>query len=411
MFPRNIRAVLIQGYPYSMIKNKYFILAGLSILFIAVRLLILGSCTLALFNFDELYIGTTAKEIIDGPVLPVSDYMPDSVHRVGRLVAAILSVPFFALFGPSYFALKLVAVFFSLANLILIYLFLWKFFRRSVAVMAGLLMIFSPALYTKYSLMMLRAHSELIFFSTAAVFIFYQIFFREQTSPPKPHNHFDIYAGKSIYFAALGIVSGLGVYFHPIFIVTVTACFLFWFIFDKLFFVRRSFLIFFVFFGIGISPLIHHNLIHIFTHRLGICPDHYLATPYKRAFSNPQGLLIYDLPNAFSPGGSVGSVISYAYYIVFIISYCVLFWMNKAIIARLALGIIPSKKLHIMPSHIQREAFLLLYPLIFIILYPFSGYAIQDRPADFRIYIRLILLYPFIFIIISLFLQRLWSFN
>jgi 4-amino-4-deoxy-L-arabinose transferase-like glycosyltransferase len=398
------------------LKNKYFILAILSIVFLFARLLVMSSGIHKTFNFDELSIGTMAKEMIAGPVIPITDYQFNVPHRGGRLVAVILTAPFFALFGPSYFVLKFVAILFSLGILVLTYLFLWKFFGRIVAVTAALIMIFSPALYTKFSLLLLGAHYESIFFALAAIFIFYEIFFLEKSSSSESCSQMDIYTGKNIYFAALGIVSGLGIYFHFFFAVTFTACFLFWFIFDKLFFIRKSFLIFLIFFGIGLTPWIYYNLTHDFASLKIIYSAHFLRgtlflNPHRITLDNFKNLLIYNLPNSFSPDGSIGNMVSYAYYAVFVISYGVLFWLNRSIIARLALGIIPSKKLHMMPSHIQREAFLLLYPLVFILLYTLAGDTIEKGMIDYREYKRLILLYPFIFIIISLFLRRLWCFR
>lgn len=397
-------------------KNKYFILAILSIVFLFARLPVMSSCIQKTFSFDELSIGTMAKEMIEVPVISIYDYLIDAPHRGGRLVAVILVAPFFALFGQSYFVLKLVAILFSLGILVLTYLFLWKFFGRNVAVIAGLIMIFSPALYTKFSLLLLGAHYESIFFALAAIFIFYQIFFLEKPSSSEPRNQVDIYADKNIHFAALGIVSGLGVYFHYIFAVTLAACFLFWFIFDKLFFVRKSFLIFFIFFMIGMTPWIYYNLTHNFASLRNVYFAHFLQgtlflNPHRITLYNLKNLLIYNLPNSFSPDGSIGNMVSYAYYAIFIISYSILFWLNRTIIARLALGIIPFKKLHIAANHIQREAFLLLYPLVFILFYTLVGDTIEKGIIDYREYRRLILLYPFIFIIISLFLHRLWCFR
>jgi hypothetical protein len=300
--------------------------------------------------------------------------------------------------------------------LVLTYFFLLKFFGRFAAVTASLIMIFSPALYTRFSLLMLGAHYESIFFALAAIFIFYEIFFQENPSPSESHHQVDIYAGKNIYFAAFGIVSGLGVFFHYFYAVTLVACFLFWFIFDKLFFTRKSFLIFLIFFVTGLTPWLYYNLTHDFASLKIIHAAHFLhgtfiLNPHRITLDNFKNLLTYNLPNSFSPDGSIGNMVSYAYYAVFVISYCVLFWLNRSIIARLALGIIPSKKLHIMPGPVQREAFLLLYPLVFILLYTLAGDTIEKGMIDYREYKRLIPLYPFIFIIISIFLHRLWCFR
>jgi hypothetical protein len=398
-------------------KSKYVILVILSAVFVFSRLLILFACSHGLFSFIELSIGTAAKGIIEGQsALPLYDYFSESPHRGGPVIAAILTVPLFTLLGQSYFVLKLVALLFSLGILILAYLFLWKFFGRIAAVINSLIIIFAPATYTKFSLQLLGLQYELIIFTLAAVFIFYRIFFEQRSSPAGATGQIDIYSDKNVYFAAFGLVCGLGIYFGQIFSVTLVACFLFWFIFDKLFFIRKGFLIFVVFFVIGMAPWICFNLTHKFSGPMFFYSGHFfkgaLIYDYHTInLSHLRDLLIFDLPNSFSPDGSDGSVVAYAFYAVFLISYGYLLWQNRMIVARLILGIIPLKKLHIAANRMQREAFLVIFPLIYILVYLFAGYSIRRWLDGYREYKRLILLYPFIFIVISLFLQRLWDFS
>ena len=407
-----------------MIKNKYLILILLSIVFLLFRLPILFTSIDKIYDGQELYMGTIAKEVIEGRTLPLFDYQWDR-SKGGTLVAGILAIPFFLVFGQSYFSLKLLALFFSLVILVLSYLFLWKFFDRKVALIGSILFILSPPLFTKFSLMSYGRHYESNLFMIAVIFIFFQIFFRAELPSnsinlsPKQK---DLNRDKKIYFAVFGLVSGFAMFFDYIFLVTLVVCFLFWFIFDKRFILRKSFLVFLIFFVVGFSPWIYYNITHNFE---GICLDEnvpdrpmqelFLSNSPIESVKKLTVLLIYELPNSFSFenfGNIPGHIFSYLYYLVFILSICVLLWLNRKIILKLMLGIVPWKGLRILPGHIHREAFILTYPIVFFLLYSFGCYTVRmgdDEFFAFYGYRKLIVLYPFIFIIISLFLIKLWN--
>ena len=149
-----------------MIKNKYFILAVLCLAFILVRLPIILTSMDKIFDVNELYVGTIAKELIEGPSLPLFDYQLTHI-KGGTLLAGIFVVPFFWLFGQSYFVLKLAALLVSLMILAVTYLFLWRFFSKRIAVIAGTLMTISAPLYTLFSLTLYGREHESILFAMA----------------------------------------------------------------------------------------------------------------------------------------------------------------------------------------------------------------------------------------------------
>ena len=79
-------------------KSRYAYLAGLVLLYVFTRLLVLF-CAIDKVTLDEeLYRGNIAKELISGPAFPFLDYQR-SEYEGGSLVNGVLAVPFFLLFG------------------------------------------------------------------------------------------------------------------------------------------------------------------------------------------------------------------------------------------------------------------------------------------------------------------------
>ena len=399
-----------------MIKNKYFILAVLCLAFILVRLPIILTSMDKIFDVNELYVGTIAKELIEGPSLPLFDYQLTHI-KGGTLLAGIFVVPFFWLFGQSYFVLKLAALLVSLMILAVTYLFLWRFFSKRIAVIAGTLMTISAPLYTLFSLTLYGREHESILFTMITLLFFYRILFQEASAHDTSH--------KGLYFALFGLISGLGMYSSYIFAVTLVHCFVFWFIFDKFFFVRRGFWLFLAFFFVGLSPWIYYN----FTHKLAaICvTDDYAGVPLSHLFfshSFPEtarklkDLLADLLPNSFyfrNFKSIPGDTISYFYYIIFLLSSSVLFWLNKKAIWNLLCGVIPWRRKHLSQNSLYREVFILLYPVSFSLLYSFSCHIANKKSVynffGYFEYRFLIILCPFVLIIIAIFLSRLWDWS
>jgi 4-amino-4-deoxy-L-arabinose transferase-like glycosyltransferase len=386
-------------------RNKYALLVILLLAFLLVRLPIVLTSMYKLYDDEELYVGTIAKELIDGPLLPVFEY-PLKHTKGGTLAWGILCVPFFLLFGQSYLALKLLTLTAALAILAVSYLLLWKFFDWKAALIAGILFIFSPPLYTKFSLASYGWHFESILFTMTVIFIFYHIFFRGPE---------DAYTRRNPYFAALGLVSGIGIFFTYGCLIPLCVCLLFWFIFDHKFMMKKSFLIFFIFFLIGLSPWIYYTLSH---HAANICLDAndpqrplrdfiLSKTPFE-SLCKLKYLLVRDLPNSLSfedfkriPGHALSGL----YYIIFILSFCVLAWRNRKSMSELLSGRVSSLAG-------CREVFILVYFIIFCLVYSFSFFQVSpenDEYQGFYGYRFLVVAYPFIFMIIALFLSWLWS--
>lgn len=377
-------------------RNKYFHLIIIILIFFVVKLTILFLGINELIYNEECFRAFIAKQLLDGPIVPFFDLQIDS-YSGGSLVVGLLMVPFFKILGQNLISLKLVALLFSLFSLISLYLFCNKFFNKKVAVVTSLLFIFSPPLFTKYSLITMGFHTESILFSIILIFVFFEINFNNKKN--------------NFYFILLGFIGGFGVWFTYIFSITLFTCLLFWFLFDRRFFLRKNFLIFLISFTIGFSPWIYYNLSHsssgISIGRKAMFPsfstDHLIFSLAKL-----KNLLLNDIRNSFLfedfiPLG--GNYLSTFYYLIFVVSFLVLFWLNRWPIYQLIGRFIPLKRFEISDVSIFKETFLLIYVVIFSLIYSLSNFKVNPNGGFFG-YRYLVPLYPFIFILIALFLSK-----
>lgn len=106
-----------------LVRNRYFILVILSMLYLAVRAGVTLCSEQLIFQGEEPYIGIIARGIIEGWAKPLLDFQVVPWHG-GSIVNAILTVPFFALIGQSYLSLRIVSVLFHLTGLVFLF-FLW----------------------------------------------------------------------------------------------------------------------------------------------------------------------------------------------------------------------------------------------------------------------------------------------
>jgi len=373
-------------------KNLIFIL--LIILFLSTRIIVLYTSP-HLYRRDECYIGTIAKEIINGPKFSFFEYQYLS-HYPGSLFSGIITIPFFLLFGESGVSLKLVGLFIALLTLIVIYFFLNKFFSRKATVFFALLFIFSMPFYTVNHLTSLGIHAYPLLFDSIIMFLFYCIFFDNK----KDIKHFLLF----------GFMCGFAAWFCFQSLVMIFTCLLFWFIFDKKFFLRKYFFIFVVFFLIGFSPGIYYNFTHKFSGILNQKIEEGLGNinlnsnlPIKAAYKL-FNILNERLPISFGFKNFAflsGSFLSYLYYFIFLFAFLVIVWYCRRSIFKLIFGIIPTERNNVLPNKIKKESFILAYTIIFLLIFSFSNF-------EFKNY-YILALYPFILIVISLFIAKLWN--
>ncbi len=233
--------------PIKSINAWGLILAGLCLLFLAVRLTVLLSAGSYAFEVEELYRGAIAKEMITGLKMPLLNYQADH-YSGGSLVIGALAVPFFLLFGTSLFALKLAPLSVALGTLILMFVFIRKHFGTPAAVWASLLFIIAPPSFTQLSLVAMGFHSESIIWSIGIVILFYRYFFCGRSA-------------KTLFL--FGLICGLGFWFTHIVFNTIAACLASWLFLDRKSFFNRQNLVRFIGGGmLGMVPWVFYNLTH-----------------------------------------------------------------------------------------------------------------------------------------------------
>ena len=387
-------------------KNKYFLLIILILIYLTLRIFFLFSMNLA--NLEECLTGTMAKEMISGLEMPIFDYpIFFGPHYPGRIFSGLITVPFYILFGESGISLKLMFLTVSAGIVCLVYLFLSKFFSRKAAIISSILMIFSIPVYTLSTLSQGGPHLETVFFNILIMFLFYKIFFDNKQDTKS--------------FIIFGLISGFAIFVNLSILTMIFTCFLFWFIFDKKFFLRKHFFIFFTFFTIGSSLFIYYNVTHDFIglHYMGresflskIVDNELSVHRINQIFIKFKNLITYDIPKSFMFKDLAflsANFFSYTYLFLFIGAFTLLFYNCRKSIFKLILGLIPLKKFNVKPTKIKKEIFILVYPTIFIFIYTLANFSVDHNRFGADCYRYLLTFYIFIFIIISLFLSKLYN--
>jgi len=362
-------------------KKSYKILILLSLIFLALRFLLALSVK-EIGNIEIFHIGTIAKDIIEGLIMPFWDYQFSS-YDGGTLLSGILVVPFFLLFGQTAFSFYLVAVIFSLGTLILWFLFLKKYFSERVAYIFSVLFIVSPYLFIRSSIVLAANHIQIVFFNIWFLFVFYKVFFNEKENKDLAKYNYGLFV--------LGFISGLGTWFCYSFLVVLFVGFLFWYLCSK----RFALLTLIAFLGgylAGYSPAFFR--MKTFAPLLGkeifgelLCND------LSVFGSKMKGLFQINL------SGESPDFLN-CYWIGFILLLVVLMWKNRKHFKELMIGLLPFKK--IIFREPLKELPILLYPVFFLIIYGLSNFNIIPGDTVYLHYRYLIPLFPFIFAIIAL---------
>jgi len=379
-------------------KNKYLYI--LILIFLSLRLLVLFTSE-DLFDIEESRLGMIAKEIIRGPTMPILEYH-DS-HQGGMLVNGFLIAPFFILFGEGFISLKLVWLLTALASFILLFKFLERFFHRKIATTAAILFIFSPPFFTFYNLTDGATHLGGLFFTLLIMVLFFHAFFADNK--------------RAIFYLLFGFTCGLAVFFEYSSLIMIFCCLLFWFISDKIFFLKKYFFIFLGAALVGLSPWIYYNITHNFS-GLSIYRESIFQLVGEGEGLNGISLflnksiqfIIYNVRDSFNfkqIGIFKSNLFNCFYYITFVFSFIYLLLLNRKAIKKFLLGILPLKRFDVSVEEIEKSNFILMYPVIFSIIFCLSDFDVLK--GGFKGFRYLLCLYPFIFMIISLSLVKIWN--
>lgn len=393
---------------------KRRMLAGgivIALVFFALRLCVLFSALDGIYEPEELYRGTVAKEIIEGAHIPLWDYLDYKTEYFpgGTLVVGLMAAPLFLLFGQTYIALKLVGLFFAAGSLALWWLLLRRFWGLTAAFFTAALSVFCMPFFAKTSLITWGAHPEDNFLTALSLLLLFPIIYGGKAGKGQ--------GGLPLYFS-LGLVSGFGLWFVQTHLITIAYIFVCLFIFDKGFFARKSFGLFLAGGITGFLPGICYALVRgpglfgingrsPFVDLLG---NDILGLPRKAAV-----FLAFDLPRSFLFTDIFflkGLWLDYAYYAVFLAALGFLAWKNRASMAVLVRNLLyplTLKAAPVTPARIPPVSLLLLYPLVFSAAYVLSGYSVSPQPwddpelwLDYIGYRYMIPLMPFILAVIGI---------
>jgi len=375
------------------LKNKYFILGLLIALNLSLKIFILfNSNQLADASLDKCYLVNFAKDLLSNEEGLSLKYYFSPHDLVSGFISGTLLMASFFVFGISNFSLKIIPILTSTAIVALAYLFLNKFFNKKTAIITSLLFIFTPFAYTIRTFIPWEDYKGSILLTFLIMYIFFNIFYNNK---------------KSYWnFALLGLISGFALSFFILNFIIILTIMLFWFSFDKKFFIKKNFLLFLISFLLILTPLIIFNFSHDLNSfdviKLYIKTDNSL-TKYKSNLpihENLIKLIINDMPASFnfSNAGFIdGIFLNYVYYFIFIVSFAFVFYRNRISFLNFIKNIFFLKN----KKRVSKETFIAVYPILYILAYLLLG---MNPFSEFD-YTHLLPLYPFIFISIGLFIS------
>lgn len=367
--------------------NKYKMLFILLLVLVLTRVVVLLFFTDKFFMFEELHHGMIAKEIMEGPDLPIFDY-PLTNYGHGGLWSGVMTIPFFAIFGKNLFALLLTPVLFSVLILTILFLFADKFFNRRVAIITGLLYIFSSRIWFTFNLHNGGLHFENLIFTVSAMYLFYEIIFNGKT--------------KHVNYFALGLISGLGTYWVYTYLVTLAAIMLLWFLRDKKLFLKGTFYIFLTGFLVGMLPWFYYNSGTHFESVRGVFLDGFFADKDYLSLNTWIRVIWRFLNNMYFPD-MLGITkqkdwFGKLYFLFYGLSF---------------LYILRFYKFSFKKIIFSRDSFVLLFPVILLVIVPFYGDQVHATGHDtvpnssYMEWRYIVGLFPFVFLTVAIVLDKL----
>lgn len=374
-------------------------------LFIISRLLILLFDFSELAQLEELYNGTLAREIVRGPFLPLLQ-LRYIEYQSGSLIVSFIAIPLFYLFGTSYFTLKLVALLFSAATLILFYLLLKHFYSRRVATWGGILFVFCPRIFALLNLKVEGANSQAILITFAIWYLFFSLLHYGDHRPPGIKRE-----GRENALAFLiGLLCSFGVWFCPVVLIVVACIIIISFARDKLFCLRKRFVYSFAGFWAGAIPAI---IDYSKTDYAGL---RYLMTqPYQGRtstfISSVTELWGRGLLNSFSSKDMVisGRLINIYFYALAVFSIILYLYYQRGCITSFLRAMVSPGHSRPLSFEVVKYIAFLLYIILFSIAYGASKYHISESPIAMDAYRYFVTLYPFLFIMVVLTMDEVWA--
>lgn len=182
-------------------------------------------CTEQLWpSLERFYTGTVAMEIADGMAMPLWDYQFSS-YEAGWLLAALLCLPFFQLFGFTSFAMGLCGIFLYVIQFVLLYRLLARGVNRRVALFFGLQYLLAPYIFNLNSLFVGFNYFNVVFLY-ALFLTFYRAVFRDNTVR-------GVVGGPLLSVFCLGLLGGFSTWVCFAFALIAIPCLVHWWIYYR----------------------------------------------------------------------------------------------------------------------------------------------------------------------------------
>jgi hypothetical protein len=366
------------------------------------RLLLLLFAFPELVQVEELYNGTLAREIVRGPILPLLR-LRYIEYQSGSLIVSLTAIPFFYLFGESYFTLKLVALLFSSATLAVFYALLKRFYSAKAAMWGGLIFVFPPRLFALLNLKVEGANSQAILITVAIWYLFFSLLRHAEDRRPGVDREWR----KNASAFLIGLLSSFGVWFCPVVLIVILCIGGIAFARDRLFCFKGRFLWAFAGFWAGAVPAI---VDYRSTGYVGL--KYLLTQPYRGRTSSfiasvaelwGKGLLdSFSSKNFFLPSGAVNGY----FYALVLICIVVYLYRCRGDIALFLRAMASSARRQRLSFESVKGVAFILYVALFTLAYGLSKYHIAESGSAIDAYRYMVSLYPFLFIMVALAVEK-----
>lgn len=358
-------------------KKELYIYFGIVLLFLIMRLPLLFSYGMYVSG-DEAVVGIMAKHIMEGKQGSLFFY--NQAYGGGHSIEAYIAAFLFSLFGVKGFLLKSIPLFFSLLVVLFSYYFLNNYFKKKIALISSALLLFFGAfLEPSFTA---NGYLETMFFCLISMFLFFRIFFD----------------GKKDYktLVLFGLVLGIAYWSFETSLFFLVTYLVFFFIRDKLFFLKKDFLIWFFSFLAASLPMLIMLVNNKFLNFRDISQNNNILINF---FINFKNLFATELPyfhgiNNIHNFGEV-FVTNWVVYGLALISFFGLVYLNRN---GLRLMFLLKKKNHRI-TKIKKETIFIIFIVIYILFYCFSAFA-GVAPRYF------VPLMPYCIFLIAIFLVR-----
>lgn len=332
--------------------------------------------------------GTLTKDCLNELVMPLNNYLNTHYER-GSLIVSLLAVPFFLGFGQTSFSLHLVGILFSTATWMAWMYFFRKYFGQTATILLAFVYIFSPPVFTKFTVLTTAGHNEI----NLLIILYLISFFRAFAHRSKIHYRYALIAG---------LLGAMGVFFFYTAAWIVFTSFLYLLFFNRKAFFQKPFYMFCLCLVPGFFPLARDFLLG--KGAFDVLFDSTTVFSLDRMAK----IFFYTLPRSFC---FQDLRMGYLYFGFAFFAFVYIFLRG---IRSICLSKKHQRYFNPIPdqsSHRTNEFFLAISVATFLVFYFLSNdyiYELKLLPKPFH-YRHLMPLYPFLFSLITLTLTHLFN--